>query len=69
MSAYADTKEAVFTMEIERQRAGILGFISSHPGTLLQDNSIIFSCVSTIKKKKKQTTLPSDAKWNSASVV
>lgn len=66
MRAYADTKEAVFTMEIERQRAGILGFISSHPGTLLQDNSIIFSCVSTIKKKKP---LPSDAKWNSASVV
>lgn len=66
MRAYADTKEAVFTMEIERQRARILGFISSHPGTLLQDNSIIFSCVSTIKKNQ---TLPSDAKWNSASVV
>lgn len=57
MRAYTDTKEAVFTMEIERQRAGILGFISTHPGSLLRDNSIVFSCVFTIKK-----TLPNDAK-------
>lgn len=43
------TKEAVFTVEIERQRPGIVGFISSHPGTLPQDNSTIFCSVFTIK--------------------
>ena len=49
MRAYTDTKDAVFTMEIERQRAGIVGFISSHPGTVTQDDSIVFCSVFTIK--------------------
>lgn len=48
--AYMDTKKALFTMEIERQRAGIVEFISSHPGTLLQDDSIIFCSAFTIKR-------------------
>jgi len=34
MTVYMDTKEDVFTMETERQRAGIVRFISSHRGTL-----------------------------------
>lgn len=47
--AYMDTKKALFTMEIERQRAGIVEFISHCPGILLQDDSIIICSAFSIK--------------------
>lgn len=49
MRAYMDKKEALFTMGIERQRTGIARFISSHPGTPKQEDSVMFSGAFTIK--------------------